>query len=392
MKEILVAGGGIGGLAAALALAQKGRKVRVLEKAAEFGEIGYGIQMGPNVARMLDRLGVLKALEPTSVFPEALIFADALTNEEISRISLGKAFVARYKFRYFVIHRRDLHGGLLEACRQRGEIALEASRGLKTFEQHRDGVRVTCDNGTEYEGAALVGADGLWSPTRQSVIGDGAPRVAGHYVYRGVVPDEEIVDRSRINTMTIWGGPDLHMVQYRLRGGTVMNNVATIASRRFRKGEPDPGAPDELEELFSRTHPSVRDNLRYVSRERNWVLHDRDPATNWTEGRVTLLGDAAHPTLQYLAQGAQMAIEDGVVLAEKVAAAGEDYSRAFLAYQGERMNRSARVVLSSRFFGEYIHVDGGARELRNELARGRDPDNPWEVDWLYRGIEVDGKL
>ena len=387
-----MAGGGIGGLAAALALAQKGRKVRVLEKAAEFGEIGYGIQMGPNVARMLDRLGVLKALEPTSVFPEALIFADALTNEEISRISLGQSFVARYKFRYFVIHRRDLHGGLLEACRQRGEIALEASRGLKTFEQHRDGVRVTCENGAEYEGAALVGADGLWSPTRQSVVGDGAPRVAGHYVYRGVVPDAEIVDRSRINTMTIWGGPDLHMVQYRLRGGTVMNNVATIASRRFRKGEPNPGAPDELEEIFSRTHPSVRDNLRYVSRERNWVLHDRDPATNWTEGRVTLLGDAAHPTLQYLAQGAQMAIEDGVVLAEKVAAAGEDYSRAFLAYQRERMNRSARVVLSSRFFGEYIHVDGGARELRNELARGRDPDNPWEVDWLYRGIEVDGKL
>jgi salicylate hydroxylase len=232
----------------------------------------------------------------------------------------------------------------------------------------------------------------LWSPTRQVVIGDGAPRQAGHYVYRGVVPDEQIVDRSRINTMTIWGGPDLHMVQYRLRGGAVMNNVATIASRRFRKGEANAGAPDELEEIFSRTHPGVRDNLRYVSRERNWVLHDRDPATNWTNGRVTLLGDAAHPTLQYLAQGAQMAIEDGVVLAEKVAAAGEDYHRAFLAYQRERMNRSARVVLSSRFFGEYIHVDGGARELRNDLARGRDPDNPWEVDWLYRGIEVDGKL
>ena len=392
MKEILIAGGGIGGLAAALALAQKGRKVRVLEKAAEFGEIGYGIQMGPNVARMLDRLGVLKALEPTSVFPEALIFADALTNEEISRISLGKAFLARYKFRYFVIHRRDLHGGLLEACRQRGEIVLESSRGIKSFTQTSDTVTVVCENGAVYEGAALIGADGLWSPTRQAVIGDGAPRMAGHYVYRGVVPDEQIVDRSRINTMTIWGGPDLHMVQYRLQGGAVMNNVATICSRRIRRGEPNPGDPAELEEIFSRTHPSVRDNLRYVSRERNWVLHDRDPATNWTSGSVTLLGDAAHPTLQYLAQGAQMAIEDGVVLAEKVAAAGEDYNRAFLAYQSERMNRSARVVLSSRFFGEYIHVDGGARELRNELARGRDPDNPWEVDWLYKGIDVNGRL
>ncbi len=136
----------------------------------------------------------------------------------------------------------------------------------------------------------------------------------------------------------------------------------------------------------------MRDNLRYVSRERNWVLHDREPATNWTRGAVTLLGDAAHPTLQYLAQGAQMAIEDGVVLAEKLAAAGEDYNRAFLAYQRERMNRTARVVLSSRFFGEYIHVDGGARELRNELARGRDPDHAWEVDWLYKGIDVNDRL
>lgn len=391
-REILVAGGGIGGLAAALAMARKGRRVRVLEKAAEFGEIGYGIQMGPNVARMLDRLGVLTALEPASVFPEALIFADALTNQELTRIDLGKRFLERYRYRYFVIHRRDLHGGLLQACRQCEQIVLESSRGLKGLAQEKDGVAVVCDSGETYEGAALIGADGLWSPTRQAVIGDGAPRMAGHYVYRGVVPTEEIVDKSRIDTMTIWGGPDLHMVQYRLRGGTVMNNVATIASRRFRRGAADAGAPEELEELFSRTHAAVRDNLRYISRERNWVLHDRDPVTRWTDRRVTLLGDAAHPTLQYLAQGAQMAIEDAVVLAEKVAAAGDDYHRAFLAYERERMNRSARVVLTSRFFGEVLHADGGARELRNELLRGRDPENPWEADWLYRGIEPDGRL
>jgi salicylate hydroxylase len=391
-REILVSGGGIGGLAAALALARKGRRVRVLEKAPEFGEIGYGIQMGPNVARMLDRLGVLEALEPASFFPQALVFADALSNEELSRISLGKAFRERYGYRYFVIHRRDLLGGLLDACRRRPEVTLSPAHGLREFAEEKDAVVVTCEDGTRIEGAALVGADGLWSPTRKAVIGDGAPRMAGHYVYRGVVPTEEIVDRSRIDTMTIWGGPDLHMVQYRLQGGAVMNNVATICSRRIRRGEPNPGAPDELEEIFARTHAGVRENLRYISRERSWVLHDREPATNWTRGRATLLGDAAHPTLQYLAQGAQMAIEDAVLLAEKVAAAGEDYHRAFLAYQRERMNRSARVVLTSRFFGEVLHADGGARELRNQLARGRDPDDPVEVDWLYRGIEPDGRL
>jgi 3-hydroxybenzoate 6-monooxygenase len=389
---ILIAGGGIGGLAAALALAAKGRRVRVLEKAPEFGEIGYGIQMGPNVSRMLDRLGLLKALEPHSVFPDALILMDAVDNREITRIALGRKFLERYQHRYFVIHRRDLHGAILEACKRREEIALEASRGVAAFQERGASVVVRCENGAEYEGAALIGADGLWSPTRAAIVGDGAPRVAGHVTYRGVVPTEEILDRSHLDSMTIWVGPDLHLVQYRLRGGAVMNNVATVSSRRFRRGEKDFGGWDELEDVFSRADPRVRDMLRYFGRDRNWVLHDREPVTNWTRGRVTLLGDAAHPTLQYLAQGANMAIEDAVVLAEKVTAADGDYGRAFIAYQGERMNRTARVTLSSRFFGDYIHADGGARELRNELARRRDPDHPWEVDWLYRGIEVDGRL
>ncbi|HSC96187.1 MAG TPA: FAD-dependent monooxygenase [Burkholderiales bacterium] len=389
---ILIAGGGIGGLSAALALALKGRRVHVLEKAPEFGEIGYGIQMGPNVSRMLDRLGLLKVLEPHSVYPDALILVDAIDNREITRIALGKAFLERYRYRYFVIHRRDLHGEILEACKRRAEITLEASRGLASFEERGRSVMVRCENGAEYEGAALIGADGLWSPTRAAIVADGAPRVTGHVTYRGVVPTGEIIDRGHLDSMTIWIGPDLHLVQYRLRGGAVMNNVATVASRRFRRGERDFGGWDELEEVFTRAEPRVRDMLRYFARDRNWVLHDREPVTNWSRGRATLLGDAAHPTLQYLAQGANMAIEDGVVLAEKVAAAGDDFGRAFLAYQRERMNRTARVVLSSRFFGEYIHADGGARELRNELARRRDPDNPWEVDWLYRGIEVDGRL
>jgi len=384
MKEILVAGGGIGGLAAALALALKGRRVRVLEKAAEFGEIGYGIQMGPNVSRMLERLGVLEAIEAHAFFPEALIFADALDNTEITRIAVGKFFRERYGYRYFVVHRRDLHGEILAACRRQEGIALETSRGVADFEQRGDAVLVRCEGGQEYEGAALVGADGLRSVVRQAVIGDGAPRVAGHYVYRGVVPMDEIAERSRADAMTIWGGPDLHMVQYRLRGGTVMNNVATIVSKRFRRGEKDAGAPDELQETFARADPHVRELLKYVSRERNWVLHDREPVTNWSKGRVTLLGDAAHPTLQYLAQGAQMAIEDAVVLAEKVAS--HDFAEAFLAYQRERMNRTARVVLSSRVFGEVLHADGGARELRNDYCRARNPDQCPEVDWLYRGI------
>ncbi len=386
--EVLIAGGGIGGLAAAIALARRGRRVRVLEKAAEFGEIGYGIQMGPNIYPILERLGVFEAMAPNVVYPDALVLADAMSGEELTRISLGAAFLARFKHPYFVVHRRDLHGAFLAACQNRKEIVLEASKGLVRFAQESGRVRVMCEDGSEYTGAALIGADGLWSPTRAAVVGDGAPRLAGHYVYRGVVPTEEVIDRSYLDSMVIYGGHDLHLVQYRLRGGKVVNNVATIESRRFKLGADGAGGPEELEEAFEKCAPRVRDMLRYVSRERNWVLHDRDPVTNWTDGNVTLLGDAAHPTLQYLAQGACMAIEDAVVLAAKVARHGDDYHRAFLAYQTQRMNRTARVVLSSRFFGAYIHASGGARALRNELLAKRSWDDPWEIDWLYRGIQL----
>jgi salicylate hydroxylase len=314
--------------------------------------------------------------------------ADALTGKELTRISLGAAFRARYTHPYFVIHRRDLHGGILEACRKREEIALEASKGLARFEERGGRVLVTCEDGSEYEGAALIGADGLWSPTRGVVVADGNPRVTGHVVYRGVVPADEVIDRSYVDSMVIYVGHNLHLVQYRLRGGKVMNNVATIESSRFKRGETNFGTPDELEEIFAQCAPGVRDMLRYVSRERNWVLHDREPVTNWTKGSVTLLGDAAHPTLQYLAQGACMAIEDAVVLAAEVARHGDDFNAAFLAYQAQRMNRTARVVLTARTFGHICHAGGGARALRNELAAKRSPDDPWEIDWLYRGVEV----
>jgi salicylate hydroxylase len=387
-KDFIVAGGGLGGLAVALALARRGRKVRVLEKASEFGEIGYGIQMGPNIMRVLDHLGVMRDLESTAFFPDALVMMDAVSGEEVTRIALGDAFQKRYGARYFVIHRRDLHGGLLAACERHEGVTLQASKGLASFEDRGGEVVVRCEDGSEYVGAALVGADGLWSPTRKAIVND-APRPTGHTVYRGVVPIDEVTDRQFMNSMVIWCGHDIHLVQYRLRGGTVMNNVAVFVSPRFRRGEKEFGQPEELFQMFEQAVPRVRDMLKYVSTERNWILHDRDPATNWTKGRATLLGDAAHPTLQYLAQGACMAMEDGVVLAAQVAQHGDDVNEAFLAYQRRRMNRTARVVLTARFFGEVCHAGGGARMLRNEIASRRDIDFPYEIDWLYRGIDIE---
>jgi len=391
--EILIIGGGIGGVASALALARRGLRSRVLEKAPEFGEIGYGIQQGPNAYRMLDWLGVMKDLEPQAVFTKNLILIDALTDRELTRISCGDTFRRHFRAPYTVVHRRDLHGALLEACRKRDEISLHTSKDLVSFEDRAESVVAKFADGSEYEGSALIGADGLRSRVREIVIDDGAPKPAGHVTYRGVIPLDQVKDRSHFDDMVIWIGPNLHFVQYRLRGGTVMNNVATVASRRFENGErQDYGGPDELAEVFSRTTPQVQEMLGYVGKDKNWLLHDREPRSAWTRGKVALLGDAAHPTLQYLAQGACMAIEDSVVLSgllEKALAKGTgDVAAALQAYERERYLRTARVTITSRIFGDIIHADGGARDLRNHLLAQRTPDTFWEIDWLYRGIEA----
>jgi salicylate hydroxylase len=387
--EVLVIGGGIGGLAAALALARRGMRSRVLEKAPEFGEIGYGIQQGPNAYRMLDWLGVMKDLEPQAVFTKNLILIDALTDRELTRISCGPVFREHFGAPYTVVHRRDLHGALLDACRKREEISLHISKELVDFADRGKAVVASFADGSEYEGTALVGADGLRSRVREMVIGDGPPRPTGHVSYRGVVPVENVKDKSHFDDMVIRIGPNLHLVQYRLRGGTVMNNVATVVSDKFARGEQrDYGGPEELAEVFSRTTPHVQDMLGYVGKEKNWVLHDRDPRSGWTQGNVTLLGDAAHPTLQYLAQGACMAIEDAVVLSGKLEKAGSDVAAALKNYEKERYLRTARVQITSRIFGDIIHANGGARDLRNHLLAQRTPETFWEIDWLYRGIEA----
>jgi salicylate hydroxylase len=390
-KEFVVAGAGIGGMSAALALARIGHRVTVLEKFPGVGEIGYGIQIAPNGSAMLERLGVLKSLEPHCFYPDALVLADAMDGRELTRIELGQTFVDRYKYRYFVIHRRDLHGALYEACMQQSNVTfVEDPKEVTGFREVTDRVIVECADGSTYEADALIGADGLRSAVRGQIVADGSPRVSGHVVYRGLVPFDEVIERNYQNSMVIYVGPGLHLVQYRLRGGTVMNNVATFESPAFNRGENEFGGTDELFSMFDQCDPRVKGLLRYISLDKNWILHDRDPVTNWSKGRVTLLGDAAHPTLQYLAQGAIMAMEDAVTLAHELDKAGPEHlDSAFGAYQDKRMNRTARVVLSSRLFGHICHAGKGARQLRNELARLRPTTSTMEIDWLYRGIQLD---
>lgn len=385
--QILISGGGLGGLSAAVALAERGFEVTVLEKAAEFTEIGYGIQLGPNATRILKRYGLWDAVSTTAVFPEAMVFLDAIDTHEWARINFNDAFVERFRHPYVVIHRRDLLGAWLAACEKHPRIRLLTSKGLSTITDHGHSVEVVCEDGSRFSARCLIGADGLLSPTRDYIAGSSPPRVTGFLAYRGVIPIGKVFDHTYDRSVIGWFGHNIHLVQYALRAGDVLNNVAVFGSPSFARGESDYGSPAELKTMFEQAHPRVRSMLEYISLDRNWMMRDREPIANWTRGNVTLLGDAAHPTLQYLAQGACMAFEDSVVIAERLAESPDDPNRAFLAYQQQRILRTARIVLTARAFGHLLHAGGVARDLRNDLYRGRAPDTFFnEVDWIYRGI------
>jgi salicylate hydroxylase len=389
---VLVLGGGIGGLAAALALARKGRQVRLFEQASELKEIGAGIQLGPNVYHMFEVLGLTEAIERWSAHPQNLIMMDALTGEEVTRIPVGsEAFRKRFRgYLYGVIHRGDLYHVLLEACRAQRNIELnEKKKGLR-FEDKGDRVVLHMEGGEAIEGDCLIGADGLWSRVRAQILGEAKPRVSGHIAYRAVLPRAEVPEDLWQNNVVLWAGPKTHLVHYPLRRGELYNLVAVFHSDQYEEGWDVYGDPEELKRKFANERPEVQRLLEKINVWKMWVLCDREPARHWSKGRAALLGDAAHPTLQYLAQGANMAIEDAVVLAAYAEVTGFDWERTFRLYEDARYKRTARVQIMSRYYGDAYHAAGVVRELRNDILApkaGTEPDFEG-VAWLYDGITV----
>ena len=387
----LVAGGGIGGLAAALALSRKGYAVRVLEQSSEFKEIGASIQLGPNVFRMFERLGLRESIDRFAVYPENLVMMDGITGEEVTRVPVGSdAFRQRFGgYPYAVIHRADMHQVYLEACMAEKNIELSVLRKALRYEDKGDTVLLHMEGGEAIEGCALIGADGLWSRVRDQLLGDGKPRVSGHIAYRAVLPRAQVPDGLWRNDVVLWAGPKTHLVHYPLRRGELYNLVAVFHSDKYEEGWNTFGDPEELHRKFSDERPEVMTLLAKINAWKMWVLCDREPVREWSKGRVTLLGDAAHPMLQYLAQGANMATEDAVVLAACVELSGGNLESAFRRYQDERYLRTGKVQMTARYYGDVYHAAGVARELRNGLFAGKAPDPSFAtMAWLYDGIKV----
>jgi salicylate hydroxylase len=391
---VLIAGGGIGGLATAIGLAQKGVPSLVLERSPQLGEIGAGIQLGPNAFHAFDYLGVGDQARAMAVYIDSLRLMDAISGSEITRIPLGDDFRAYFGNPYAVIHRGDLHGVFLSACEAHPLVRLRTSAEVASYQQDGSTVTATLKDGETVKGRMLVGADGLWSNVRKQVVGDGHPRVSGHTTYRSVIPTEDMPEDLRWNAATLWAGPKCHIVHYPLKGWKMFNLVVTYHNDA---PSPEAGVPvshDEVRKGFEHVNPVARQIIDRGQNWKRWVLCDRDPVQNWVDGRVALLGDAAHPMLQYFAQGACMAMEDAVGLAAMMERHGSDIPTALQAYQDLRRLRTARVQLQSREIGQHVYHPAGAHaELRNAVMRGKSAQDWFDtVSWLYGSTGLEGAV
>ena len=309
---LLIIGGGIGGLATALAVSQAGLPAHVIEKAPEFTEIGAGLQLAPNATRILDRLGIFGEISKHANFLKRLVLMDAVSAIRSPPSIWAQNLSAISAIPYIVMHRADLLAAELAACRASNLVTLEANKDAVEIEDLGDGARVKCSDGSVYECDALVGADGLWSNARKFIHDDGDPICSQFVAYRGTIPIEEAPPDAQFDAMVMWIGPDLHFVQYSVHQGTLFNQVAVFKSYRYKENSDDWGTVDELDDHFGAMCAPVRASVAKIKRNRRWPMLDRLPIPNWTRNRITLLGDAAHPMLQYIAQGACQSLEDAV--------------------------------------------------------------------------------
>jgi 3-hydroxybenzoate 6-monooxygenase len=383
-RPVLVTGGGIGGLAAALALVRQGYRVKVIEQSSQIAEIGAGIQLSPNAFAACDALGVGHLLRQRAVYTEEMVMFDAIDAQRVASISLSEAFRQRFGNPYAVIHRADIHGALLDGVRAHpDQIEFLTSTRIVRVEQDTAGVTLIDAQGGRHTGQAVIGCDGVRSAVRQQYVGDDI-RVSGHVVYRAVIDTAQFPEAWRMTAPCIWVGPNCHFVHYPLKGGDKFNIAATFHSREAEDWGNRPGEAAELMSYYQGTCDTVREILGVPQAWGRWSTADRNPIETWVFGRATLLGDAAHPMVQYLAQGACMAMEDAVTLGLALAHEDHDWDRALQLYQTSRVARAARVVLSAREMGRIYHAKGVERLVRNDMWHGKTQDSFYNaLEWLY---------
>jgi salicylate hydroxylase len=389
-KNMLISGGGIGGLAAALTCARKGWKVDVLEQSPVFGEVGAGIQLGPNVVKVLETLGVGDALRRVAAFPSQLEVRNATSTELLGVLPLGKAVEQRYGAPYVAIARADMHGLLLEAVQAQGGVGLHLDSRVLGISQDAERVRVETVQDQSYEAPMLLGADGLWSTVRKQVLeNDVPPRVTGHLAFRAMVPQSELPQALRTQVVTAWMGPDFHAVHYPVRSGEWLNVVCIVHG----KVAGDPQSWDhsanaqELRSRMALARGTLRELIQAIAHWRLWPLTDREPMTSAAQhakGRIALLGDAAHPMRPYLAQGAGMAIEDAAALADCLHDLPGDVPQALQRYANLRWQRNARVQARAIRNGQIYHLKG-IQQVGRDIALKLLGARLMDVPWLYNG-------
>ncbi len=385
-RSIIIAGAGIGGLTAALALTRAGYRAVVLEQAARLEEAGAGIQLSPNATRVLLDLGLAEKLRPLAVEPQAIRVIQGRSGRDIVRIPLGGAAEQRYGAPYWAIYRGGLQAVLAAAIEQSPDITLRLGTRVEDFAIHQHGITVqarTAEGMRDEQGIALIGADGLWSTLRTRLGDRKQPTFAQRSAWRAIVPAARVTPEFREPVTGLWLGRDAHLVHYPVKGGREINIVATIRDDWHEPGWSATGKPADLAGRFARFAPAARALIALPERWQKWALFDRAPARLRAQGPVTLIGDAAHPMLPFLAQGGAMAIEDAAVLVQYLGRDGET-NHALRAYEQARRSRVARAQREAQRNSRRYHLSGPLGLARDLILRGMGGERLLHrYDWLY---------
>jgi 3-hydroxybenzoate 6-monooxygenase len=385
MSRFIIAGGGIGGLAAAVSIAGAGHEATVLEARDSFTELGAGIQLAPNAFHALDRLGVGADVRDRAVFIEELRLLDGVTGRQITRMPLDEGYRRRFGNPYAVVHRTDLYEPLLRRARADAAVELRVDAAVRGYRHGQGTVTVELASGQTLTGDALVGADGIRSAVRRAVVGDGEPRVSGHTIYRSVIPMEDVPPELRFDAVTMWAGAGWHFVHYPISGGRVLNLAAIREDGATEAVSGKPAGRDHVLAQFPRLGATPAALLRLGDGWRRWVLCDRDPVPVWNDGPVVLVGDAAHPMLQYAAQGACQALEDAVVLGDLLAGENGPPGPVFERFTAVRRDRTRATQLLARRIGRQLyHAAGRLAQARDTRLGALNTDQLYgSVAWLH---------